>query len=181
MTENTTTTTTVNPVAGITQLMTVADVAAALSITGQAVSAYHKNSALDTPKPAFFITTAHARRKFELLWTADQLPQWQTAVDNVIVAEREAILAKAVKAEENAVKARERAEAAQARIAGLTASPSVDEVEAHLNGDSDEPVVADGVTIPVAPEGASEDFESVSEPEGELVDATPSRGRGRRK
>jgi transcriptional regulator with XRE-family HTH domain len=116
-----------------TKLMTVADVAAELGVTGQAISAWHKGESHDTPAPAFFITTPHARRKFELLWTAEQVPAWHEFADAHIVAMRESAQAKADKAIERAAKAQEAADKAMQRLSGSAEVPSVEDAEAVLN------------------------------------------------
>jgi hypothetical protein len=183
------------------KLMTIADVAAALGVTGQAVSAWHKGEAHDTPEPPFVITTPHARRKFELLWRDEDMAAWHEFADAHIVALRETAQEKADKAIERAHKAQAAAEAALARVnktEGSAEVPSVADAEAVLNGTSadesdpvDEPVVDDAEhpvpptdiedwntptpeEIAEAPElGGTEDFPA------ELAEAGSKRGRRR--
>jgi predicted transcriptional regulator len=122
------------------KLMTIADIAAELGVTGQAISAWHKGEQHDTPEPPFVITTPHARRKFELLWRAEDMTAWHEFADAHIVALRETAQEKADKAIERAAKAQAAAEAALARVNKSVDTgevPSVEDAEAVLNGSAE--------------------------------------------
>jgi hypothetical protein len=128
---------------GTVKLLTIADIATALGVTGQAVSAWRKNESMATPEADFVITQPHARRKFELLWLPEALPAWQAFSNDLIVANQDKIREDAEKAVARAEKAQAAAAAAAAKLAelqGLTAEvPSTDEVEELLNrADEDE-------------------------------------------
>jgi len=183
------------------KLMTIADVAAALGVTGQAISAWHKGEQHDTPEPPFVITTPHARRKFELLWRDEDMVAWHTFADERVVAMREEAQVKVDKAVERAQKARDAADKALARINGVAVTAEVPtgdyDPEALLapapqeptdiddwrtltaeeiaEGNPDE-ITEDAESPEVAPElGGTEDFPT------ELADAATGRGRGRRR
>jgi hypothetical protein len=107
-------------------LATVADVASALGVTGQAVSAWHKNADLATPVPAFQILPTYGRRQVELLWTQDQVSQWRDVVASLVTAQQAEVIAKAAKAAERAAAAQAKADKAIAAAAKLTAAAATD-------------------------------------------------------
>jgi plasmid maintenance system antidote protein VapI len=115
-------TTTTPVVAGPVELVTIAQLAEICGTTGQNISALHRDKDVATPAPSFMIKTSYGRRQVELFWTQESVALWQDAIKANLVAQHDAILAKAKAAQDRLVKAQEKAKAAQDLVAKLTAS-----------------------------------------------------------
>lgn len=117
---------TVAPMPVTVTLHTIADLAAHLGITGQQVSALHKNPNLATPVPAFQIIPTYGRRSFELLWSDANVADWVEFMDRYNAKQADRIAEQAAKAVERAAKAQAALAKAQAAVAKAEAAVVVD-------------------------------------------------------